>query len=419
MPYYSWSFSGSLSFSAADTVFCIFDSGENDVVSTVSATLDATNPVHTDTYGIYAHFYAAGATVPIDGTGYFVLGSGADPDARGFETPAYGSAHWLAAGGAITDPIPPHARVQVYVYPRGGGGFGSPKTFDLVASGAWSGELGSIYCSYGTRLQAGQQIVLVITEAVIGAAAILTPELAVFAAVWGAFVGWTFVPGEVCGSPPPTMPVFTDADFLYGSQIPAPGSIGKFWTALQAALWPMYCECLPATGGSPPAVPYPIPTVPAPPSGIPLPPAPIVCDANDICTTLNGIVGQLRVLSAQVSYVRSDVQLIQRQGVPFGYLAGTVHSGLSGQGQFAVSDILGLAVTFTTLPGTITPIAGDPLTYHQVGKISIGTADGWTRSWQPTHSPYLILPVSGAFTLVGWTFAAGVVATITELVREP
>jgi len=166
------------------------------------------------------------------------------------------------------------------------------------------------------------------------------------------------------------MPVFTDADFLYGNQIPAPGSIGKFWTALQATLWPMYCECLPATGGAPPAVPYPIPTVPAPPSGIPLPPAPIVCDANDICTTLNGIVGQLRVLSAQLSYVRSDVQLIQRQGVPFGYVSGTVHSALSGQGQFAVVGILGLAVTFTTLPGTYPPISGDPLTYHQIAKRS-------------------------------------------------
>jgi hypothetical protein len=31
----------------------------------------------------------------------------------------------------------------------------------------------------------------------------------------------------------------------------------------------------------------------------------------------------------------------------------------------------------------------------------------------------LILPISGAITKVGWSFAAGVIAAITELVREP
>jgi hypothetical protein len=275
------------------------------------------------------------------------------------------------------------------------------------------------YCQYGTRVQPGQSNVLILDEAVIAAAATVVPELAIFAVVWGAFVGWTYVPGNVCASPPPDMPAFTDADFLFGTQVPAPGSIGKFWQALQVALWPLYCQCLPAPGGSPPPIPEPPPSVSPPPSGTPTPPGPIVCDAADVCATLNAIIRQLTVLTAQLAYTRADVQLIQRQGVPFGYTLGTAHSALSNAGDFTVSDILGLAVTFTTLPGIYQAIPGDPDTYHQIGKVSVGTIDGWERSWMPTHSPYMILAISGAVTKVGYAFPPGIVATITELVREP
>jgi hypothetical protein len=124
-------------------------------------------------------------------------------------------------------------------------------------------------------------------------------------------------------------------------------------------------------------------------------------------------------MSNTLALTRRDVSLIQRQGVPFGYIAGASHSALSGSGDFNVSAIIGLAVTFTAGLGLFSPRPGDPDTYHQLGKISIGTADGWERSWQPTHSPYLILPISGAVTRVGWSFAPGLVATITELIREP
>jgi hypothetical protein len=124
-------------------------------------------------------------------------------------------------------------------------------------------------------------------------------------------------------------------------------------------------------------------------------------------------------MQQQQRQTQALVQLIQRQGVPFGYVSGASHVGLLGQGEFAVADIIGLAVSFTTLPGYYPPISGDPTTYHQIGKITEGTADGWRRSWMPTHSPYLILPLSGAVTKIGWTFPDGIIATITELLREP
>jgi hypothetical protein len=125
----------------------------------------------------------------------------------------------------------------------------------------------------------------------------------------------------------------------------------------------------------------------------------------------------LQVL-AQLSYERADTRVIQRQGVPFGYLHGGVHSELSGSGEISIVDLLGVAVTFDVLPPGHESGSTDPTTYHQLGKISLGTSDGWRRSWQPTHSPYLILPVTAAWTRLGYHFADGVIATITELRRE-
>jgi hypothetical protein len=278
------------------------------------------------------------------------------------------------------------------------------------------GDVG--YCQYGTRLKPAQQVVQVISDAAITAAAILVPEIDWLAVAFGALVGLSWIPGNVCNGPPPQMPTFTAADFVGGTQIPAPGSLAKLMTAFQSIVWPQYCECLPATGGGPAPIVYPPAIQPQPP-GAPGPIAPIVCDNTDLCATLLELSRQLTSMSGQLSLVRQDVQLIQRQGVPFGYVIGSIHSALSNSGQFAIADILGLAVTFTTLPGIYQPSLGDPDTYHQLGKISVGTVDGWERSWQPTHSPYMILPIPGAVTLVGFSFAPGIVATISELLREP
>jgi hypothetical protein len=277
----------------------------------------------------------------------------------------------------------------------------------------------AVNCAYGTRLQTGVKVTLVIDSVAIATAVAIFPELAFLEIAWGAMVGLAWSAGLVCNGPPPAFPAFTSADFLWGTQLPAPGSLAKFQQAWESVMWTQYCECVPGPGGgSPAAVPY-RPLVPPTPPDVPAAPAPIVCDNQDLCASLDAINKQLTALTAQLSLVRLDVTLIQRQGVPFGYLHGTIHSALSNDGDFTVSDILGLAVTFTTLPGIYDPTVGDPDTYHQIGKISVGTIDGWLRSWQPTHSPYMILDISGAITKVGYSFKPGIVTTITELIHEP
>ncbi len=122
---------------------------------------------------------------------------------------------------------------------------------------------------------------------------------------------------------------------------------------------------------------------------------------------------------ATLDAILTIVTLMQRQIAPFGYVPGTVHAGLSGNGQFSVQGILGLAVDLTTTPGRAGLEVGDPNQLFEVGWINVGTADGWGPRQFITSDPFIYRPVAGDVTLVGYSIPADVVVTITELVREP
>jgi hypothetical protein len=274
------------------------------------------------------------------------------------------------------------------------------------------------FCQYGGQSDPTKALVYVIGDALLDAvvttALALTGQLALAPYVLTALAA---VQG--------TIPFAVDCTIVPSAFIPLdltnPASLSganlQAW--LKDAAWSWFCQCVPAPPGSPAPNPYRPPPVIAPPSAPGLPAPRVLCDSSDLCSYLNHLEQLVAAIGAQVNYLRTDVRLIQRQGVPFGYIQGAAHTGLFDQGDFTVADILGLAVTFTSLPPLYPPRPGDPTTYHQLGKISVGTVDGWERSWMPTHSPYLILPVSGAVTRVGYYFASGIVATITELIREP
>jgi hypothetical protein len=114
------------------------------------------------------------------------------------------------------------------------------------------------------------------------------------------------------------------------------------------------------------------------------------------------------------------VTLLQRQSTPFAYIVSTAHTGLSGNSQFAVHGLIGLAIAITTLPTRAGVQLGNPDTLWDVGWIDVGTADGWfNRAFLKTN-PQVIFPRDmGAVTLIGYSIPADVVVTITELVREP
>jgi hypothetical protein len=114
------------------------------------------------------------------------------------------------------------------------------------------------------------------------------------------------------------------------------------------------------------------------------------------------------------------VTLIQRQSAPFGYVYGTNHAGLTGSGEITVADLIGVSIDVTTNPGYTGLIVGDPATIFKVGRVNLGTADGWTVSRDIDHDGSLVLPVqAGVFTKIGYTLNPGVVVAVRELVREP
>jgi hypothetical protein len=364
-------------------------------------------------------------------------GGGAGDDSYTFQVSLDGST-WSSGLGTSNDPIAPQSdsyipawvdsrvnldlyHVQLYFYPSQtdcyirvfdtvfGDNTGS---LDYVLSGPGVGA-----CQYGGEADSTKTLPYVVTtavlDAVIASALALTGQLELLpyvataaAAIEGTIpfaVDCTVVPSAV------TPLNLTDPSSLSPDNLRA-------W--LRQAMWSWFCKCTAAPGGSPAPKPFVPPPVVVDPHAPITPPTPVSCNNTDLCSYLNHLEQLVAAIGTQVSYLRTDVRLIQRQGVPFGYLHGTAHGPLTGQGDFAVADILGLEVSFSSIPALPGHSAGDPDTYHQLGKISLGTVDGWRRSWQPTHSPYLIFPVSGAFTKVGYTFPAGVTATITELLRE-
>lgn len=113
------------------------------------------------------------------------------------------------------------------------------------------------------------------------------------------------------------------------------------------------------------------------------------------------------------------VTLIQRESVPFAYIRGTAHAGLHDNGFIDVQGLLGIIVTLTTTPGWVGVESGEPNALFEAGWFNWGTADGYSERVAIHASPQISLPAAaGQYTRVGYTLSPGVVATITELVRE-
>jgi hypothetical protein len=114
------------------------------------------------------------------------------------------------------------------------------------------------------------------------------------------------------------------------------------------------------------------------------------------------------------------VELIQRQAVPFAYVEGDVHSGLTGNGELDVQGLIGVLLELTTVPQYVGLEDGTPDVVFDAGWLNWGNADGYSAREQIRSVDFLSLPaVAGQYTKLAYSLTPGVVATITELVREP
>lgn len=123
---------------------------------------------------------------------------------------------------------------------------------------------------------------------------------------------------------------------------------------------------------------------------------------------------------ATLNAILSMVTLIQRQAVPFAYIDGATHAGLTGSGVINVTSILGCKVLPHSIPPDAGTDPGDPNTYWLDSWINWGNADGFLPRENLRTAPHLSMPpLAGQFTQIGYTLRPGLTVDIVELVREP
>jgi hypothetical protein len=126
------------------------------------------------------------------------------------------------------------------------------------------------------------------------------------------------------------------------------------------------------------------------------------------------------IATGYLAQILDLVTLIQRQAVPFGYVAGATHTGLSGAGALSISGLLGVKVAVTTLPTSYGVQGTSPPEHFDLGFITFGVTDGFPQAYRLQRNPQVIFPCSASvYTDLDYDLAPGVVVTITELVREP
>jgi len=123
---------------------------------------------------------------------------------------------------------------------------------------------------------------------------------------------------------------------------------------------------------------------------------------------------------ALLDLILQTVTLIQRQAAAFGYIASTVHTGLTGAGFINVSGLLGVEVAVTTDSATLGVEGTAPGELFDRGWITFATADGALHSTKLEHVHQLIAPCNaGIYTIVYYDLNPLITISITELVREP
>lgn len=110
---------------------------------------------------------------------------------------------------------------------------------------------------------------------------------------------------------------------------------------------------------------------------------------------------------------------MQRFHVPFGYLLGAPHVGLSGTGAFAVSRNVGYQVTVTANPPTKRTSPGNPSYIFDLGWISVSDADGMIEEKRITQTSFLWFPRMGQLgTSFNYFLQSGVTVSVTEINPE-
>lgn len=260
-------------------------------------------------------------------------------------------------------------------------------------------------CAFGTQRKIGIPEVLQ-----------LTPDeiLNILSATGWAWARLLFAPLQfsnlnvagLCSRPPPVIGPVTTSTLTE--------SIATWATIFDAIAWGQLCECVP---GTPTPIPYPVPTGTEPPDW----PAPVVfdCDPAQLCLTLQNIQQQLASLQQSVGITAELVTLLQRYELPFAYVRGARHSGLTGSGAFAIPRCVGFLVEVIDAPTGLQTFTGAPPYISDLGWISTLDSSGMVDETRLTRTATTWLPPSAATaTSLGFALREGVTVDVTELYAE-
>jgi hypothetical protein len=93
--------------------------------------------------------------------------------------------------------------------------------------------------------------------------------------------------------------------------------------------------------------------------------------------------------------------------------AATVHT-LTGSGQVAIASPVAIDIALTGLAGSLGTGKGNPTRYFQLGNIAWGTSLGFGRNYYLEHANEIVVAPFGTCTLLAYSFAPGITATVTE-----
>lgn len=165
-----------------------------------------------------------------------------------------------------------------------------------------------------------------------------------------------------------------------------------------------YIEYTGCPGGSP-GTPTAAPGVTT--AGMPTPAAPSG-------TTSDQLMSQLLTMQYQIN---QTAELVRSQSLLAGLplVAGTVHSGLTGDGEFDCVALAGVRLQMSGVPASaVDRWISHPDEYSGAGRISFDTGGGWVRNVEAAHLDQYIPCEAPASVKVGYHFLAGITATITE-----
>jgi hypothetical protein len=140
---------------------------------------------------------------------------------------------------------------------------------------------------------------------------------------------------------------------------------------------------------------------------VPLPPAPTTADLAAIAAAIDALEFKTAFVSNAVSWLASQVAVAPATRDD----AVTAEPGV----PLVAKGAVGFLVVVSGIPASADEAFSDPPQYHRLGRITIGSADGWLPSFDLEHSPQLVMPLPLGSDRIVVHAAAPAVATVQAL----